>query len=147
MAPQKALFWHLGQKYNSVDGYFFWYGFSIIWAIFMLKHLIPFVKLFSQIRKIFFFTILITQTKNGGQSLNSQPIPNFFSLLWLEWHSSQLEGSQEESENVTFFTPHTVHPYYYVISFLLWSSLQIWGFRWIKVEMNETRIEWISKYF
>ena len=55
MAPQKSLFWHLGQKYNFVDRYFFWYGFSIIWAIFMLKHLILSVKLFSQIQKNFFF--------------------------------------------------------------------------------------------
>ena len=55
MAPQKSFFWHLGQKYNFVDRYFFWYGFSIIWAIFMLKQLILYVKLFSQIPKNFFF--------------------------------------------------------------------------------------------
>ena len=55
MAPQKSLFWHLGQKYNFVDRYFFWYGFSIIWAIFMLKQLILSIKLFSQIQKNLFF--------------------------------------------------------------------------------------------
>ena len=62
MAPQKSLFWQFGQKLNFVDRYFFWYGFSMIWAIFLLKQLILF-NLFFQIQKNLFFTILITQRK------------------------------------------------------------------------------------
>ena len=55
MVPQKSLFWHFSKKYNFVDRYFFTYGFSIIWAIFMLKQLILSIKLFFQIQKNLFF--------------------------------------------------------------------------------------------
>ena len=43
------------QKQVILTIIFFRYGFSIIWAIFMLKQLILYVKLFSQIQKNFFF--------------------------------------------------------------------------------------------
>ena len=55
MVPQKSLFWHLGQKYKFVEVYFFRYGFSIIWAIFMLKQLILSTKLFFFNPKNLFF--------------------------------------------------------------------------------------------
>ena len=54
IGTSKFTFWHFGRKYNFVD-FFFRNGFSIIWAMFMLKQLILSIKLFFQIPKNFFF--------------------------------------------------------------------------------------------
>ena len=55
MVSQKSLLCHFGKNHNFVDRYFFRYGFSIIWAIFMPKQLILSIKLFFQIQKNLFF--------------------------------------------------------------------------------------------